>query len=222
LKAVNRWIGEGGKATFVGAPDADILAAAIEILRKRIAAGTAIFLVKVKAVRGELANEGAGIIPVAKWLAKIKQRSDVGCRLCKRAQEQSGASLSTEKLLEDTYGHINSAFCNGMATTVTAASHFIWRCLYASMQAAQTPAFKLRFVTSDKESGMNTLWQEKEFEQICRRKSLTGKAIEIEKSMSLKEHERKRNDLDPTMFYKHLFWNRRPDGIVINKNRRTL
>jgi len=32
LKAVNRWIGEGGKATLVGAPDADILAAAIEIL----------------------------------------------------------------------------------------------------------------------------------------------------------------------------------------------
>jgi len=32
LKAVNRWIGEGGKATLVGAPDADILAAAIKIL----------------------------------------------------------------------------------------------------------------------------------------------------------------------------------------------
>jgi len=46
LKAANRWIGEGGKATLVGAPDADILAAAIEILRKRIAAGTATFLVK--------------------------------------------------------------------------------------------------------------------------------------------------------------------------------
>ena len=48
LKAVNRWIGEGGKATLVGAPDADILTAAIEILRTRIAAGTATFLVKVK------------------------------------------------------------------------------------------------------------------------------------------------------------------------------
>jgi len=59
LKAVNRWIGEGGKATLVGAPDADILAPAIEILRKRIAAGTATFLVKVKAHRGKPANERA-------------------------------------------------------------------------------------------------------------------------------------------------------------------
>ena len=32
LKAVDRWIGEGGKATLMGAPDADILAAAIKIL----------------------------------------------------------------------------------------------------------------------------------------------------------------------------------------------
>jgi len=62
LKAVSRWIGEGGKATLVGAPDADILAAAIEILRKRIAAGTATFLVKVKVHRGEPANEAADIL----------------------------------------------------------------------------------------------------------------------------------------------------------------
>jgi len=42
----------------------------------------------------------ARIIPVAKWLAKIKQQSDVSCRLCKRAQEQRGAS--TENLPEET------------------------------------------------------------------------------------------------------------------------
>jgi len=46
----------------VGAPDADILAAAIEKPRKRIEAGTATFLVKVKAHRGEPANEGAEIL----------------------------------------------------------------------------------------------------------------------------------------------------------------
>jgi len=74
----------------------------------------------------------AGIISVPKWLAKIKQRSDVNCRLCKRAREQRGAS--TEYLQEETYGHINNAFCGGMATTVTAAHHFIWRHLYASMR----------------------------------------------------------------------------------------
>ena len=50
LKAVTRWIGEGGMATLVGSPDADILAAAIEILRKRISAGTATFWSKSKRI----------------------------------------------------------------------------------------------------------------------------------------------------------------------------
>jgi len=68
---------------------------------------------------------------------------------------------------------------------------------------------------------MNTLWQEEEFEQICSREPLTEKAADIEKTISVKEHERERYDC-PTMFYENHFWNRRPDGIVINKNHRTL
>ena len=54
LKAVKRWVGEGGKSTLVGAPDADILLEAIEELRKRTTAGAATFLVKVKAHRENL------------------------------------------------------------------------------------------------------------------------------------------------------------------------
>jgi len=61
LKAVKRWVGEGGKATLVGAPDADILLEAIEELRKRTTAGAVTFLVKVKAHRRELAREEADI-----------------------------------------------------------------------------------------------------------------------------------------------------------------
>jgi len=50
----------------------------------------------------------ADIIPVAKLLAKIKQRSDVGCRLCKslRAREQHGAS--TEKLLSTIHSGVQT------------------------------------------------------------------------------------------------------------------
>jgi len=136
----------------------------------------------------------AGIIPVAKWLAKIKQRSNISCRLCKKAREQRGAS--TENLPEETCGHINSAFCDGMATTVTAAHHFIWTHLYAIIQTAQTPMSKLRVVTRDKESSMSTLWQEEEFKQICSRESLMEKAADVEKTIIVKVHERARYDFD--------------------------
>jgi len=61
LKAAKKWVGEGGKATLVGVPDADILMAAIQGLQNGTTAGATTFLVKVKAHRGEPANEVANI-----------------------------------------------------------------------------------------------------------------------------------------------------------------
>jgi len=55
VKAVKRWVGEGGKVTL-GGPDADTLREAIEELRIRTAVGAATFLVKVQAHRGGKAN----------------------------------------------------------------------------------------------------------------------------------------------------------------------
>jgi len=92
--------------------------------------------------------------------------------------------------------------------------------LYASIQAAETPTSKLRSVTpGDKESSMSTLWQVEEFKQICNRESLTEKAADIEKTIVVQEHERARYEFDLTMFYENWFWNRRPDGTVINFNK---
>jgi len=48
------------------------------------------------------------------------------------------------------------------------------------------------------------------------------KAADLEKTITVKEHERERYDFDPTMFYENRFWNQRPDGMVINKYHRTL
>jgi len=77
LKAVKKWVGEGRKATLVGAPDADILQEAIQELQKRTTAGAATFLVKANAHQGEPANEEANIqankaisskdVPTARW-----------------------------------------------------------------------------------------------------------------------------------------------------------
>ena len=60
------------------------------------------------------------------------------------------------------------------------------------------------------------------FLQIYSRELLTEKAAEIEKIVAVKEQGRERYHFDPTMFYENRFWNRRPDGIVINKYHRIL
>jgi ribonuclease HI len=59
LKVIKKWIGQGGRATLADAPDADILREILELLRARIEAGRATFLVKVKSHRGEPMNERA-------------------------------------------------------------------------------------------------------------------------------------------------------------------
>ena len=63
--------------------------------------------------------------------------TSAGCRLCKVAREALGES--TNSLADETHGQINSAGCEGMATTVMAVHHSIWRHLYDSMHAAQKP-----------------------------------------------------------------------------------
>jgi len=94
--------------------------------------------------------------PTASFLTKIRKLQSAGCRLCRIAREAQGES--TDGLAAETHSHINSAGCEGMATTVTASHHSIWRHLYESMHAAQKPKNKPKFVTLDKESSMSTLF----------------------------------------------------------------
>ena len=65
----------------------------------------------------------AGNTLAASFLTKIGKMQSAGCRLCRIAQEARGES--TDSLTAETHRHINSADCEGMATTVTAAHHSI-------------------------------------------------------------------------------------------------
>ena len=74
------------------------------------------------------------------FLTKIGKMQSAGCRLCKKAREAQGES--TDGLADETHSHINSAGCEGMATTVTVAPlHLeapVWqhaRCTKAKKQA---------------------------------------------------------------------------------------
>ena len=95
-------------------------------------------------------------------------------------------------LAAETHGHIrvNSTGCEGMAMTVTAAHHSIWRHLYDSMHAAQKPKSKLKFVTLDKESNISTLWRREEFLRICSKEELAEKAQDIEVTIPVKNSQR--------------------------------
>jgi ribonuclease HI len=78
IKVVLRWVGEGAKTTLATVPDADILSRILEVLRERIEAGAATFLIKIKAHRGEPINEEADTLAevgkdTAKWTEKMQR-----------------------------------------------------------------------------------------------------------------------------------------------------
>jgi len=100
------------------------------------------------------------------------------CWLCRIAREARGEN--TDSLAAETNSHINSAGCEGMATTVTTAHHSICRHLHDSMHAAQKPESRLMFVTLDKESNMSTLRRREGFLRICSKEDLAEKAQSIE------------------------------------------
>ena len=147
--------------------------------------------------------------PIASFPTKIDKMQSAGCQLCRIAREARGES--TDGLAAETHGHINSASCEGMATTVTAAHHSIWRYLYGSMHAAQKPKSKLDVVTLDNESNISILWRREEFLRICSKDELAEKAQDIEVTIPVKKSKEARYNLDPESFFVNRFWGRRPE-----------
>ena len=67
----------------------------------------------------------AGNMPTTSFLAKIGKMQSAGCWLCRIAQKARGESTDGVAADSETHSHINSAGCEGMSTTVTAAHHSI-------------------------------------------------------------------------------------------------
>jgi len=133
---------------------------------------------------------------------------------------QKGARIRRFELKICWRRRMNSVFCDGMATTVTAAHQFIWRHLYASMQTAvwQTPTTRQQvsylikrviYTRCDKRKTLSKYCYQ------CNGKSLTEKATEIEERSQWKSTRENavfcRLDFDSTTFYENRLWNRRPD-----------
>jgi len=158
----------------------------------------------------------AGNTPTASFLTKIGKMQTAGCWLCRIARETRGES--TDSLAAETHGHINSAGCEGMAATVTAAHHSVWRHLYDSMHAAQKQKRKLKFVMLDKGTIMSTMWRREEFLRICSKEKLTEKAQDIETTLPVEKSQEARYNLDPGSFFENCFWGRQPDGVAIHED----
>ena len=53
--------------------------------------------------------------------------------------------------------------------------------------------------------------------EICSKEKLTEEAVNFEGKTSVRNDQQARHDHDLERFFKERFWNRRPDGVVIDK-----
>ena len=159
----------------------------------------------------------AGNTPTTSFLKRICKMQSAVCRLCRTAREARGESTQADGLADETLSRINSAGCEGMATTAPATHHSIWRHLHDSMHAAQKSNSKLKSVTLDKESNMSTLWRLEEFLRICSKEELAETAQDIELTIPVKKSQETLYNLNPRPFFVNRYWARRPDGVAINE-----
>jgi len=101
---------------------------------------------------------------------------------------ESARGAKTGNLLEETHGHINSAFRNGMTTIVIVALHFIEMSICQHASCSKTNKC-VQFATPDKDK----FSQAQEIEQTC--------MMERARTISVKENEQEQNDFDATMYY---------------------
>jgi len=123
----------------------------------------------VHALRKRLGKAVAGNTPTASQLTKIGKMQSAWCRVCSGPRE--ARCESNYNLAFETYSHINSADCEGVATTVTTAhhDHAIWRHLYTVVTACTLhKTQKARSILSRlTKKNMSTLWRRQGFWRIC-------------------------------------------------------
>jgi len=155
------------------------------------------------ALKETIGDDGGRKHTNSQFSAQIGKMQSAGCWLCRIAGEARGEN--TDSLANETHGHINSAGCEGMATTVTAAHHSIWSHQYNSMHAAQKSKSKLKFVTLDKESNMSTLWRREDFQRIFSKEDLAEKTHDIKMTIPVKNSQEAWYNLDPESFFESRF-----------------
>ncbi len=119
LQAIHKWIGYGARLNLSKSPDADILKAIILKLQKRVEAGSATLLIKVKVDRGDPLNEEADI------------RTELGRR--KEYKETIWDNLSGRT------GHIQHT-CEALSKTHTMVHHRCWHLIHGELSRLTSSA----------------------------------------------------------------------------------
>lgn len=167
--------------------------------------------------RRRLIQVATGTFPCGGWLADRGLIQSAGCELCRRARiDQTTTDVTA--LPKETIGHIQSAACAGQREVVTAAHHAVFGALMADIAAHQEANRDVVILTLEKEKTIRTLWEDEQCTQICSKDELWAASKHTEMTIPLSPqppHPPEECD------YEKRFWNRRPDGMALDRNNKT-
>ena len=128
---------------------------------------------------------------------------------------ERGSNFSEKEVPRQTIEHISSAGCKGQAEVVTLAHNNSFRDLMLDVTRHQKATSDREFTTLGSEKTLDSLWQMEEFANICSREELWAAVTDGEAKTPLETETRGEEHKAAELWRR--FWDKRPDGMVIDK-----
>ena len=144
---------------------------------------------------------------------KLKCRSSSECELCRKVLLRRGETVFGH-LPKETIGHIQSAGCLAQTEAVTKAHNDCIKSLMEDIEKHGEQGRTMKFVTTEAEQTLRTLWSTSGCEVICSKDQLWAAAKEEERSAQSMENAEADQVTDDEL--QERFWNKRPDGVVLD------
>jgi len=163
-----------------------------------------------------------GNFPCGTWVhGKLDSQKSDRCSLCRKAmREEKGANFCEWEVPRETVGHISSAGCKGQKEVVTLAHNNVFRDLMFDIARHQKKTSVKDFTTLGTEKTLGSLWEREEYINMCSKEDL-WEAVAEEEAKTPLEGEMQGAEHDEEEELKRRFWDKRPDGMVLDKKDKT-
>ena len=128
---------------------------------------------------------------------------------------ERGSNFSEKEVPQETVQHISSAGCQEQSDVVTLAHNNSFRDLMLDVTRHQKATSDRELTTLGSEKTLDSLWQMEEFANVCSREELWAAVADEEAKIPLETETQGEEHKAAEHWLR--FWDKRPDGMVIDK-----
>ena len=126
-----------------------------------------------------------------------------------------GENFCEQKIPRETVGRISSPECKGQKEVLTLAHNTVFRDLMFDIARHQKRSSVKEFTTLGTEKTLGSLWEREEYSSMCSKGDLWAAVADDEaktpQEMEVRGEDHRKEELE------WRFWDKRPDGMVFDK-----